>query len=307
MFDLSIIVINYNTSDYTIKCIASILQLTSSKLNYKIIVIDNHSKNEDLKKLETHFQQLNDSKIYFHKNHINSGFGGGNMMGTQFADSKYYAFVNNDSILLNDCFSIMIQQMESHLEFGICGPETYKEDGSLLPTLDHFSSPLKIFFGRKVLERINTEKYPNRKIKYQQPKRGQFVSGSFMLVRAADFWKVGGFDTNIFLYFEETDLCKRLQKIGKFAYLIPEAKFIHYHGVSTPKNIAIKTELKLSQLYVIKKHYGYLWHKIILNKLRFQFLLKSIAKPEYWSIFRVLIKGGSLSYSLKHKQKNVSI
>jgi GT2 family glycosyltransferase len=302
MQDLSIIIINYNTSQYTIKCIESILRLTSAEINYSIILIDNCSVTADVEILESYLIKSNEPKIYFHKNQINSGFGGGNMMGTQFADSKYYAFVNNDSVLLNDCFTIMIKQMELNLEYGICGPETYNENNKLLPTLDHFASPAKLFFGRKILEKINPVKYPNRKKKYEKPQRGQFISGSFMLVRAADFWKVGGFDTNIFLYFEETDLCKRLQKIGKFAYLIPEAKFIHYHGVSTPKSIAIKTELKLSLLYVIKKHYGYIWHKIILNKLRFQFLLKSIAKPEYLPIFNVLVKGGSLSYSLKYKQ-----
>ena len=304
MIDLSIIIINYNTSKYTIKCIESIIQFISDKIDYKIILIDNCSNTNDIEFLENQLLQIDKSKIYFHKNHINTGFGGGNMMGTQFADSKYYAFVNNDSVLLNDCFSIIIKYMELNAQFGICGPETYNQDNMLLPTIDHFASPAKLFFGRGILEKINPTKYPNRKIRHDAPKRGQFISGSFMLVRSTDFWKVGGFDTNIFLYFEETDLCKRLEKINRFAFVIPEAKFIHYHGVSTPKSIEIKTELKLSLLYVIKKHYGYIWHWIILNKLRFQFFIKSIAKPEYWPIFKVLIKGGSLEYSLKHKQKN---
>ena len=62
-----------------------------------------------------------------------------------------------------------------------------------------------------------------------------------MFVNARDFNDVGGFDTNIFLYYEETDLCIRLSKKGKYAYLIPDAEFIHYHGASTEqRSLTIK-------------------------------------------------------------------
>lgn len=302
--DLTIVIINYNTSEYTIKCLDSILKYTSHSLAYNIVVVDNHSIKEDFFKLKESILKIGNNKIKLLRNHINTGFGGGNMIGCQFSDAKYYAFVNNDSVLLNDCFSIIINAMENNPEYGICGPQSYKEDGSLLPTLDHFSSPQKELFGRYFLEKINPKKYPNRKLEYAEPKRGQFVSGSFMVVRSEDFWKVGGFDTNIFLYQEETDLCIRLAKINKYAYLIPTAKFIHFHGKSTPKSIAIKTELKISLLYVIRKHYGYLNFRLILLFLQIKYLIRSIRKPKYWSLFKVLFKGGRLNHSLKHKQTN---
>lgn len=305
MLDLSIVIINYNTSSYTIKCIESIFEHTSAKLNYDIKIVDNHSKIEDINQLENYIKKIDNPIITLLKNHINVGFGGGNMIGCQFSDAKYYAFVNNDSLLLNDCFSIVLNQMENNQEYGICGPQSFKEDGKMLPTLDHYSSPLKELFGRYFLEKINPKKYPNRKIEYHQPKRGQFVSGSFMVVRSDDFWSVGGFDTNIFLYHEETDLCIRLAKIKKYAYLIPEAKFIHFHGASTPKSIEIKTELKISLLYVIRKHYGYVNYRVILLFLQLKYFLKSLRKPKYWYLFKILFRGGRLNDSLKHKQSNL--
>ncbi|MCO6163194.1 glycosyltransferase family 2 protein [Flavobacterium sp. NRK F7] len=304
MLDLSIIIINYNTSNYTIQCVESIIKHTSTHLIYNIIIVDNHSKSNDYNALKNYITELNNPSIKLLRNHLNTGFGGGNMIGCQFSDATYYAFVNNDSLLLNDCFSIIIEAMKSHDNFGICGPQSFKEDGSLLPTLDHFSSPLKELFGRYFLEIINPKKYPKRKLEYKTPQRGQFVSGSFMVVRSEDFWSVGGFDTNIFLYQEETDLCIRLAKIKKYAYLIPNAKFIHFHGASTPKSIAIKTELKISLLYVIRKHYGYLNYRIILLFLQIKYFIKSIRKPKYWPLFKVLFRGGRLNDSLKHKQNN---
>jgi hypothetical protein len=297
--DLSIIIINYNTSKYTINCIESIVNTISDSINYEIILVDNCSEISDLSNLEEQIKKFNHLTLI--KNPINSGFGGGNTVGLSKAKGKFLAFVNNDTILQNDCFSILINAMESNPSFGVCSPQSFKENGKFLPTIDHFTSPSKELFGRAFLEFINPKRYPKRKQIYSKPQRGQFVSGSFMVFRKEDFDKIGGFDTKIFLYQEETDICKRLLKINKYAYLIPEAKFIHFHGASTKKSIAIKTELKLSTLYVIRKHYGWLAHKLILGFLILKYFIRSFFKPEYWSLFKVLLKGGKLNHSLLKK------
>ncbi|RAK22544.1 hypothetical protein B0I03_10466 [Flavobacterium aquaticum] len=297
--DLSIIIINYNTSKYTINCIESIVNTISDSINYEIILVDNCSEISDLSNLEEQIKKFNHLTLI--KNPINSGFGGGNTVGLSKAKGKFLAFVNNDTILQNDCFSILIDAMESNPSFGVCSPQSFKENGKFLPTIDHFTSPSKELFGRAFLEFINPKKYPKRKQIYSKPQRGQFVSGSFMVFRKEDFDKIGGFDTKIFLYQEETDICKRLLKLNKYAYLIPEAKFIHFHGASTKKSIAIKTELKLSTLYVIRKHYGWLAHKLILGFLIVKYFTRSFFKPEYWNLFKVLIKGGKLNHSLLKK------
>ena len=300
--DLSIIIINFNTSKYTINCIESIISNTAKGIAYEIIVIDNNSRNNDFENLASKLNEYKFVKLI--RNNSNIGFGGGNMVGVKEAKGDFLAFVNNDSLLLNDCFSIIIEEMKNDLTYGVCGPQAYKENGELLPTIDHFTSPLKELLGRKFLEKINPKKFPSRKQEFKHPQRGQFISGSFMVFRTEDFNRIGGFDTTIFLYQEETDLCKRLLKIDKYAYLIPEAKFIHFHGASTKKSIAIKTELKLSTLYVINKHYGWWAHKLILFFYIVKYFIRSFFKPKYWDIFKVLIKGGKITDSLKNKQLN---
>lgn len=305
MFDISVILINYNSSEHSINCIRSIVEKTSKNIHYQIIITDNCSEKEDYLKLKSFCDEVNYPNLELHRSNINSGFGGGNMFGVQFANAKYLAFVNNDTLLKNDCLSILKNALDTNPNIGIAGAQAFKENGDFMISLDHFASPAREIIGRSFLESINSKKYPKRKKKYTNPLQVNFVPGSFMFVRADDFYEVGGFDTNIFLYYEETDLCIRLAKKSKFAYLIPEAEFVHFHGVSTGKSLAIKKELKISLLYIMKKHYGFFGHKIVMAFLILKYFFSSILKPKNWSLFFLILIGAPLSKSLKTKQKIV--
>jgi GT2 family glycosyltransferase len=305
MFDIAVILINYNSSEHSINCIRSIIEKTSKNLHYQIIITDNCSEKEDYLKLRSFCDEINFPNLKLYRSTINSGFGGGNMFGVQFANAKYLAFVNNDTLLKNDCLSILKNALEANPNIGIAGAQAYKENGDFMISLDHFASPAREIIGRSFLETINSKKYPKRKKKYTNPLKVNFVPGSFMFVRAIDFYEIGGFDTTIFLYYEETDLCIRLAKKSKFAYLIPEAEFIHFHGASTGKSLAIKKELKISLLYIMRKHYGYFGHKIVMAFLIVKYFFSSILKPKNWSLFFLILTGAPLSKSLKTKQKIV--
>lgn len=307
MFDIAVILINYNSSEHSINCIRSIIEKTSKNLNYQIVITDNCSEKEDYLKLKSFCDEANISHLELHRSDINSGFGGGNMFGVQFTNAKYLAFVNNDTLLKNDCLSILKKTLENNPNIGIAGAQAYKKNGDFMISLDHFASPSREIIGRSFLEAINSKKHPKRKKKYTNPLQVNFIPGSFMFVRASDFYEIGGFDTNIFLYYEETDLCIRLAKKSKFAFLIPEAEFVHFHGVSTGKSLAIKKELKISLLYIMRKHYGFFGHKLVMAFLILKYFFSSILKPKNWSLFFLILTGAPLSKSLKTKQKIVKL
>jgi hypothetical protein len=295
--------INYNSAQHTINCIKSIVEKTSADIAYQLIITDNCSASEDYHTIKNFCDTSGIPNLQLHRSHINTGFGGGNMHGVQFADAKYLAFVNNDTLFLNDCVAELRHAMDQRPEIGIAGGQAFKENGDFMISLDHFASPAREILGRKFLELSNAKKYPKRKIRYSEPVQVNFVPGSFMFVRATDFYDLGGFDTNIFLYYEETDLCIRLAKKGKFAYLIPQAQFIHLHGASTERSLAIKKELKISLLYIMRKHYGWFGHKAVWLFLTLKYFFSGIIKSKNRSIFILLASGAPLSASLKMKQK----
>ncbi len=304
MKDLSVILINYNSSSFTIQCIDSIIEKTSKNLDYEIIIVDNASRLEDFKLLEKAIKKNNFQDIKLIRSKINTGFGGGNMFGVEFANGNYFAFVNNDTLLQNDCLTITYNFLKENKNAAICSPQQYNENSEVQKSFDHFLTLKREVFGRKILEKINSEKYPKRRKVYKSPLKVQSVPGSFFVISTEVFSKVGGFDTNIFLYYEETDLCYRVAKYVENGdcYLVPQAKYIHFKGQSTGKSFLIKKELKISLLYVLRKNSGFIHYQVLRWLLTLKFLFKSLFSIKKFKLFIFFLRGASLAESLKHKQ-----
>jgi len=296
MHEVAVIIINYNSTDYTLECIESVRNKTSDKLSYQVIVVDNNSEIDEYEKLKHNFP--NQTNITLHRSDLNTGFGGGNMFGAQFADAQYLLFLNNDALLLNDSLSILKKFMEEHPNVGVCTAQNYDQHHKLVPSFDHNKGLRRLVFGRGLLEKLNPKKYPKRKKEYSHPLQVDWVNGAFLFFRNKAFQKIGGFDTNIFLYFEEMDLCHRLQKNGYSTMLVPEAKILHYQGVSIGKSRAINMEAYLSYLHILKKNYG--WGKYLLIKVYLSLVL--LLKPKKWYLLSTVLFGNIRRDSLRQKQ-----
>lgn len=307
MLDVSVIIVNFNTSSYTYEAVKSIYDNQNGfDLKFEVVVVDNNSKSEDYKNLETQIKRIDKASLKLIRSKINGGFSQGNMLGVQMASPcKYYAFINNDTLQTHqNVLGLLMEFMTEHPDAGICSPQMLDEHKNFRVTIDHFSSLQREILRRPLLEKLFPKTYLNRKIRYDKPTKVHYVQGSFMFVDAAVFNQLGGLDTNLFLYYEESDLSLRfLKQNQKNTYLVPDVEYIHYKGISTKKNILIKIEQKISLLYYIRKHYGWLAYHILIKWYIIRYFFSSLLKPGYWKLFRVLFIGAPLSESLKHKQQ----
>ena len=301
--DVSIISINYNNSNLTVDFIESILQHTPSTLLYEIIIVDNCSELEDYHNLERILSSYKE-KITLVRSNINMGFGGGNMLGTQYASGKYLAYINNDILFTEDCLSSLKEFMEMNPTVGVSTPQQL--NGDLKPTscFDYFHGIRKEILGRWAIE-LTSKKAKRAAKLYTNSISADFIQGCFMFFDAQKIAEIGGFDTNLFLYYEEMDVCYRLKQKGYSSYLHPKTTFIHLHGKSTPNNYLIKKELKLSKLYILRKNSNYIKYNIIRVYTLISLFFKSILKPRYWNLFFIVFTGKYLENSLKQQQKMV--
>ena len=158
-YQIAVVLINFNSSLHTTNCIESVIEKTNQDIIFQIVVVDNCSEIDDYKLLKSYCEKLQFQDLQLVRNKINTGFGAGNMLGINYTNADYFAFINNDSIFLNDCLSIVLNTVKSNPNIGICGPQPYKENNEMLTVIDHFASPVKEIFGRKLLEKLNPEKY----------------------------------------------------------------------------------------------------------------------------------------------------
>ncbi|MGY5352566.1 glycosyltransferase family 2 protein [Wenyingzhuangia sp. IMCC45533] len=294
--DVSIISVNFNNSILTLDFIQSVIEHTPSSIGIEFIIVDNCSSVKEYELLLTLLSDLN-YNVTLLKSNINLGFGGGNMLGTQKANGKYLAYINNDIVFTEDCFSSLINFFSKNPVSGVCTPQQYNIQNTPVSCFDYFHGIRKELLGRKLVE--ITSRHPKRRSEhYTENLSVDFIQGCFMFFRANVFSEVGGFDTNLFLYYEEMDICYRIKKIGFTSNLVPETSFKHLHKASTSTNSSIQKEFKISKLYISRKNHWYVKH-FFLKTLMF---IKIIFKPKYWSIGIAIITGKYLENSLKQKQ-----
>lgn len=298
--ELSIVLINYNSTKFTINCINSIRKVVSSQLLYEIIVVDNNSEDIEVSELKKNLKKFDYENLVFIESNENLGFSGGNMLGANVSSGNYIAFINNDTIFHEDSFSILYNFMQDDKSIGVSTCLSKNKEGKDFACFDHFIGIRKEIFGRWILE--NVFKKPKRKLTYDYPILVDAVQGCFMFFDKNAFFESGGFDKKIFLFYEEIDICKRLKDKGYKVVYNPATYFIHFQGASTRNSISKKMEIMVSFFYVLKKNFGFTRHYILLIFLFFKYLLKSIFNSENLIFLKIIMTNNKFKYSMRKKQ-----
>ncbi|MBD5305023.1 MAG: glycosyltransferase family 2 protein [Bacteroides sp.] len=242
MIDVSIIIVNYHTSDQIADCIESVRKL-SHGFEYEIIIVDNNSE-PALK--QVYNDQVDVTVLLLPEN---VGFGRANNAGFDIAKGRYVFCLNPDTILLNNAIGILVDFMDTHPEAAACGGNLY--DTELKPTLSFrrilpgLKWEINEFFNRKIERSIYKSDYIFNNT--GQPIEVGYITGADLLIRKEVIDKVGGFDSRFFMYYEETDLCNRIKKHGGKIFSVPSAKIQHLEGGSFKETGVNYNRLKRSE------------------------------------------------------------
>lgn len=291
---VSFVILNFNSSLLTKKCIASIQEFMTDD-NYEIIVVDNGSRPEEFALLDGQESE----SCHIVRMDVNTGFGTGNMIGASHAQGDYLCFLNSDVFLVEDCVTPLCRYLDSHPDAGCITPVQQKADGRRSRSFRHDTGIWHELVGDSIRERLFPKKYPPRDSilkKSTEPVSVMQINGSFMLFPAKKFWAIGGFDTSIFLYYEEYDLAKRLQMKGWKRMVHPQYTFLHVHDASTSaiRKQALR-ENYVSKIYTYKKYHGGFTSLIFQTILTIQLIFK----PQKWYILPVVMSRHVLSHSMR--------
>ena len=253
--DVSIIFVNYKTKDLTINAIKSVFEKTKG-IDFEIFVVDNNSHDGSIEAIEKEFPNIN-----IIKNTLNAGFGAANNIAIKQANGKYILCLNTDTLLINNAIKIMYDFMEKeeNQNVAVCGSVLFNKDLTLGICGGNFPNVTEIFW-KVGLRNIFKRKYLKYKLTLTADQIGDqsnidYVTGADIFFRKSVLDEVGLFDENIFMYFEETDLCKRIRDNGYDIKIIKDAKIIHLEGQSNNNILKKKKLSKQSEFYYFRKHY----------------------------------------------------
>ncbi|OGM30065.1 hypothetical protein A2630_02415 [Candidatus Woesebacteria bacterium RIFCSPHIGHO2_01_FULL_44_10] len=206
---VSIIIVNYNTKNLTLRCVESVVE-SRPGIPYKIIVVDNGST-----------EKLEESSSYkLMENKENIGLSKTVNQGIKVAKGEYILLLNSDTRVQKNTIDKLVEFGQSHIDAGVVVPQLLNPDGStqasayLLPTV-------WLAFCPKKLEKFvpKTDTVPAA------------VMAAYLITPAA-LKKVGGLNEKYFLYFEDLDYAREVKKAGLKIYYLPTAQVIHKHGAS---------------------------------------------------------------------------
>ena len=207
----------------------------NTSLDAKLFLIDN-SPEDNLKILD------NDLRIEYIHNPSNPGFGAAHNIAIKKAiemGAPYHLVLNPDVSYDAGTIEKIIDFIESRPQIGNLMPQVVYPDGKLqylcklLPTpYDWIGRRFNPF--KKMVDRRN-EIFELRFTKYNKIMEVPYLSGCFMFLRLEAIKKIDFFDENIFMYGEETDLCRRLNIGGYKTIFYPEVKITHHFAKGSHK------------------------------------------------------------------------
>lgn len=221
----------------------------------EVVVVDNESTDDTVGYVREEFPWV---KVI--EADGNLGFGRGCNLGFEHADTPYTLFHNPDATLPAEALATLLDFIEARPEVGICAP-SIREAGGLMQNAGVSLTPQGL-----LRETIGLEGYSEmREIPSGgEPFRTNWLCGAMLLVRSEAFRRVDGFDPRFFLYFEETDLCRRIVGAGYELWAVGAARAEHECGAST-KLLATSLvdqcaseHFYKSRYYYLIKHHGWL-------------------------------------------------
>lgn len=257
LYDLSIIVVNYNVQHFLRQTLDSINR-ASSDINTEVFVVDNNSIDGSVNMVIQDFPQV---KLIANKD--NPGFSKANNQAILQSKGKYILLLNPDTVLQEDTLKKCFSFMESHPEAGAVGAKMLDGSGQFLPESKRgFPSPWVSFCKATGLSSIfkkskTFNQYHLGYLDENETNEIDVLCGAFMFMRKSVIDEVGMLDEAFFMYGEDIDLSYRIKEAGYKIYYFPETQLIHFKGESTKKSSVNYVRVFYQAMIIFaKKHFS---------------------------------------------------
>lgn len=258
---LSIIIITYQDGQCLERCVASIYQKFSGLESWEIIIVNN-DPNQDVHHLPIDYSRV---KLIDHKKNI--GFSAGMNLGAKEAEGEFLLIFNPDTEVITDNVASVLNEFSQDDTIGIIGGGIVNKKNKQ----QEWSAGKEMSLYDLVRNNLG---FSRSKLIWDSPEKisCDWVAGTVMFIKKDLFFQLGGFDENIFIYFEDMDLCRRVRQSGKKVVFFPHFKIFHISGESYTDKRLQKRDYYNSMEYYFRKNKG--WWQFLAIKLARKILAK---------------------------------
>lgn len=254
---VSVIIVSWNVCELLAACLDSLGGRAVGDQAAEIIVVDNGSADGSADMVRARFPA---AKLIVAAD--NPGFAAANNLAARSTSGDYLFLLNPDTIVRPGAIRHLATTLSDDPTLGAAGPRLVEADGRTqssrrrfpsFRTLVYESTPLQDWFGTPGWLRP----YYLADTPDTMPTNPDWLVGAAVMVRRNAWDSVDGFDAGFFMYFEETDLFRRLAAGGWRAAYVPAAEVVHYYGKSSEQNIAARqARYARSKIRYTSKHHG---------------------------------------------------
>ena len=282
----SFLIVTYNNADSIEMCLCSINEWNSE--SYEVIVVDNSPGGDTALAVQRFVQSHPEQQVILIQPGDNVGFARGCNMGARRARGEFLFFLNPDTRLANDAAKLLANCFLEHPRALAAGPAIYNRAGHIERTCRNLPNLARILLDATGLDHWLGH-YKLTRFQHDVARQVQQIIGAAMLVRRADYERLGGMDECFFIYFEEVDLCKRLLDAGGEIWFWPKARVHHLGGGSceaSPVRARMIFILRESRKKYFVKHFGALYALGLEIINRVEGLQKSLVLALLWTVKR---------------------
>lgn len=254
--DLSVIIVSYNNRSVLVDCLDSIERFNDLGDALQVIVVEQSPEDDLFVFLSESYRNVDVVR------NDNRGFGAGNNRGFLEAKGRYLLFLNPDTVIQEPVFAMAVAIFDADDKLGLFGGRLLDAGGQRNQSF-YFRNPIGLFRGYvwRALDRLDLF-IPGL----------MYITGADLFVRAEAFVAAGRFDERMFMYFEEPDLCNRVEAQGYRIAYFPEIRIVHLEGksgIESEKSFGFK--LDSLAVYCDKNGVDYLtmlhrWSRILTFK-----------------------------------------
>lgn len=230
---VSVVILNWNGKKYLYRCLGSLHNI--SYKNIEIILVDNHSSDGSVTYVKTKFPKVRVVPLGY-----NAGFAKGNNIGFRYTHGKYVFFLNNDTKVAQGFLEPLVSRLQSDTHIGCIQPQIrLMDDPSLLDQVgSHLTSSGYLYhFGFH--KSYTKDIYQHRNTMFS-------AKGAAMLIPRKVIQRIGLFDEDYHIFFEETDLCHRIWLAGYSVNYEPSSIMYHKTGGDTVETYRYAERVYLS-------------------------------------------------------------